>query len=404
MSGRGLLVLVLLLAAAVSALVWLGRAPAPTPSAAPEGPLFAKFAEDAVRELELKCGETRVTLKRAPDSGWTLTSPIGAEADSRRVHELLAALQNARIRKVIASGATDLTAFGLSPAVCTVRVDLGAAAPARSVRIGRNSPVGGERYAATDDSRVVFTDGSLYGAVSRGAEAFREKRLLPFEPAAITKISLSRPSDKLTLAMTDGGCRLLAPVVDAGSSAACEELARAVTSIEPAGDKQTIRIELETKGGTTPTVAFAAAAPELERPADSFRDTHVISFSTPDVRGVTIERGTMALRVARAGEAAPWTGTEGALNIPVDASRVAALLDNLRGLTAAGFDSAIFAKEPIATVTVAGEHAELARLTFGNVWVTTPARPGTVFRVEASAISSIPKTASDLAPAPPVAH
>ena len=399
MSGRGLLVLVVLLAAAVSALVWLGRTPAPMPTAAPEGPLFAKFTEDTVRELELTCGDTRVTLKRAPEPGWTLTSPIDAEADSRRVHELLAALQNARIRKVIASGATDLAAFGLAPAVCTVRVEFDATAPAQTVRIGRNSPVGSERYAATDDSRVVFTDGSLYGAVSRGGETFREKRLLPFEPADLTKISLSRPSDTLTLALTDGGCRLLAPVMDAGSSAACQELARAVTSIERGHDKGTIRIELETNGGTTPRVAFVAATPELERSADSFRDARVISFSSPDVRGVTIERGTTVLRLARAGESAPWTATEGASSVPVDASRVATLLDNLRGLTASGFEPAAFAKEPIGTVTITGEHGELARLSFGSVWVTTPARPGTVFRVEASVLSSIPKTAGDLAPA-----
>jgi hypothetical protein len=347
------------------------------------------------------------------------------------VNELVAALQDARIRKQIASGTTDLATFGLAPAACTVRLDLGAKAPASTVRIGRNSPVGSERYAATDDGRIVFTDASLYSAVSRGAETFREKRLVPLESADVARISLRRPSELLTLSMKDGACRVLAPVVDAGLSAACEDLARAVTSVELAepfaprpsvdgDDKHTIRIEVEPKGGKSPIVAFIAAtgiggrrlafrdgaklaglvddsaARELERPADSFRDSHVVSFSTPDVRGLTLSRGPTVLRIVRAGEASPWTGTEGTSKIPVDATKVATLLDSLRGLTASGFGAATSATEPAATITVSGEHAELARLTFGADWITTPARPGTVFRVEANSLSAFPKTAGDL--------
>ena len=75
MSARGLLILVVLLAAAVSALVWLGRAPKPKAEVAPDAPLFPKFTEDAVQEIDLTCGASHVTLKRAPVSGWTVTPP-----------------------------------------------------------------------------------------------------------------------------------------------------------------------------------------------------------------------------------------------------------------------------------------------------------------------------------------
>lgn len=443
-SFRGLAVLLALLAGVVGFLVWEGRREKPSEIPGPDAPLLRSFTEDSVREIDLACGGSHVTLSRAASGAWRLTKPFAADADPRRVHDVVAALQDAKLRKKIAGPGADLPAFGLDPAACAVRVDLGAASPAVSVRLGRSSPVGNGRYASSGDAGVVLTDGSVFGVVAQGAEALREKRLLPVDPDAITRIALSRPGDQLVVLSIGGVWRLEAPRSDLASTSACTALARAIASIEltsigsatgtiEAKTDRRIAIAITPSGRSAPLVAFVAArgingkrlgwkdggaltglveeaaARELERSADAFRDPRVASFSSPDARRVSIERGRSILRVERAGLESPWAGMEGTTRFAVDGSRVDELLDRLRDLTGVGFEAGEPKTPPTGTIVVSGEKGELARLTWGplapstdrgreSVWLTTPARPGALFRVEAVALGPIPAAPKDLAP------
>jgi hypothetical protein len=123
---------------------------------------------------------------------------------------------------------------------------------------------------------------------------------------------------------------------------------------------------------------------------------------------VTIERGGATLRIVRAGEATPWSGSQGEVDIPVDGRRVEDLLDRLRGLTASGFESGPPKTAATGTIAVDGESSSLARVTWGllepsttaegdRIWLTTPARPGVFFHMGASSFGLIPAQAADLA-------
>jgi hypothetical protein len=443
-SRSALIILIGCLAAAVSILVWLGRRPTPIETANPAAPLIKAIAEDALREIDLACDGTEVTLRRKTSPGWRITRPFEAEADLRRVNDLLASLQEARVSKVIGDDGAHREAYGLSPAACTVKLGFLPPIPGVTLRLGRSSPVGSERYAAGDDGRVVLTDGSLFGAVSRGAEAFREKRLFPVDPEAITRIALDRSDGRLIVALASDAWRLEAPYPDAASSAACAGLARAVTSLEFVGPEmiaapvdtrpaRLMKLEVTVRGDETALVAFVAtagidgkrlgwrkgvalaglvaesAARELLQPSESFRDPRMTAFSSPEVRRVTIERGGTTLRIVRTGEASPWSGSQGSVDFAVDGRRVGDLLDRLRGLTASGFEPAAPKTAPTGTISIENESDALARLTWGSLdsstgasggglWLTTPARPGVVFRMDASSLGSIPAQAADLAP------
>ena len=449
MSLRGLLVLMGLLAAVLCALFWLGRGAAPPTAAPTNAPLVRAFTEDAVREIDLSCDGAAVTLKRESSTSWRITKPLEVEADPRRVHDVVAALQDARVRKVIADQVLDPAAFGLQPAACTVRLDFGTATPGLTLRLGRSSPVGSERYAVSEDAHVVFTDASLYGVVARGAEAFREKRLIPVDPEAITQITLDRPDGRLILASAGGVWRIESPPRDLASSGACTALARALTSIELADPgpvpaplvarpDRRIRVEVAARSDDRPLVAFVAAAGiggkrlgwregpkqaglveesaarELERPSLTFRDPRIAPFISQDVRRVVIERGGTQLRVVRTNEASPWSGLAGAVAFAVDGARIDGLLDRLSGLSGVGFEPGAPGSKATGTVAVEGERGELARWTFGplapssgvdvvSLWITTPTRPGVVFRVGASGFGPIPATSADLAPTPAAA-
>ena len=444
MSLRGLLVLIGLLAAVVLALFWLGRGAPPPPAAPAEAALVKAFTEESVREIDLTCGGAAVTLARAMPRGFRITRPFEAEADPRRVHDLVVALQDARVLKVIADKADDQAAFGLSPAACTVQLRFGNGNAAATLRLGRASPVGTERYAAGHDARVVFTDASLYTVVAAGAEAFREKRLIPVDPETITRIALDRPDGRIVVASVAGVWRVEAPQRDAASGGACTGLARAITAIELQGPgtvrppvdahpERRVRLEVTAKDEAAPMVAFVAtagiggkrlgwregrpqaglveesAAKELDRPPDSFRDPRIAPFIPRDVRRLTVERGGSRLRIVRTSAESPWSGSQGSAAFAVDGARVDALLDRLSGATGAAFEPKAAGTKATGTIAVEGERGELARWTFGPLapssapdvvalWITTPARPGVVFRVGASGFGPIPATPADLAP------
>jgi hypothetical protein len=438
-SRVGLVVLIVLLAAAISLLVWLGRSPAPIPVAPPDERLLREFAEDAVRKIEIDCGGSAVTLARGASPGWRITRPFEAEADLRQVGALIASLREARITKVIGSDGGHPDAFGLSPPACTVRVDFAPAQAPATIRLGRSSPVGSERYAAADDARVVLTDGNLFGVVARDASGFREKRLFPVAPGAMTRIALERPDGRIVIARSGAAWRLEAPYPDAASAAACEGLARAVSEIEIAEPdtvpvprdirpERRLRLEVATGEHDAGSVAIVAAAGingkrlgwregaaraglidesalgELLRPAESMRERRIASFSTPDVRRLTIEQGGTSLRIARGGEASPWSGSAGTVTFAVDGLRVDELLNQWRALTASGFAPADTKSQRTGTASIEGESAPLASFTWGpsgaDLWLTTPARPGVVFQVDANSFGPIPATPSDWAHPP----
>jgi Domain of unknown function (DUF4340) len=435
-SRVGLVVLVILLAAAISLLAWLGRLPPPPPSAPPAEPLITAFAEDAVREIDIDCGGTAVTLARGGSPDWRITRPFEAEADLRQVETLIGSLRDARVKKVVGVDGGQLQSFGLSPAACAVRLSFEPASAPVTIRLGRSSPVGSERYAAADDARVVLTDGNLFGVVAGDAEGFREKRLFPVESDAITRIALDRPDGRVVLARSGSAWRLEAPSPDAASASACEGLARAISEIEIV-DPDTVRVpvniepgrrlrlEVATRENDAGRVAFVAAAGingrrlgwregaalaglidesalgELLRPAESMRERRIASFSSPDVRRITLEQGGTSLRIARAGEASPWSGTAGAVTFAVDGHRVDEVLDRWRVLTASGFAPAAPKSERTGTLSIEGESATLASFTWGplgaDLWLTTPSRPGVIFQVDADSFGPIPANASDWA-------
>jgi hypothetical protein len=108
----------------------------------------------------------------------------------------------------------------------------------------------------------------------------------------------------------------------------------------------------------------------------------------------------------RSKEPSSWSGSQGPTPFPVDGPRVGDLLDRLSGLSGVGFETAAPATQATGTIAVDGEHGELARFQFGplapvpgsdveSLWITTPARPGVVFRIHATSFGPIPAKAED---------
>ena len=435
-SLRGILVLVAALAVVVGVLVWAGKKP-PEGAPAPErAPLVAKFEEKSVARLDAACGETRWTAERSA-AGWRIGS---READLRRVHDVIAAVQDALVSKIVADRGIDRKAYALDPG-CTLALALDSGEK-RAVRLGRTSPVGAERYAELGDGRLALTDGSLYGMIDRDASALEEKRLFPVDAASIHRISVLGPAGPLVLEADEGSWRVVAPFEDRGSESACSRLATAVTSLAvdrpeagpphpPTGPRIAIELTAGESGPTRAAIAavskddkrfawrddgsLAGSIPEatvrdLDLTPDAYRERRIASFSTPDVRSVSVARGPLGLEATR-GEGGTWSGRDGGTAFATDPAPIDTLVGKVAGLTASGFAGSTPPTAPTGTLVVRGDAGELAHLTWGplapqpgstaeSVWVTAADRPGVVFRVPATSLGPMPSKASEWTAAP----
>lgn len=441
-SPRALLVLALLCAVAVALVFWVRE-----PEKAPAGDAAPLLQLDvaAVEALELGHGDMTVRLERAGPDRWKIRSPQEAEADPRVVETLLRSVADARRVRIVEAGKTDRASYGLEPPACVLALFVKDAHSPTMVRLGRQSPVGAERYAAVGDAPIVLADASLGTALEREVLDFVERRLLPVDPERIRRIEIERPGGRLVLERTGTEWSLVEPAADRADAAAADGLARALATLEVARGSSRkiddafrlpIRARVRDDGGAVLEAAIGPpetggpalgarlpsgyggnvpdrAAGELERPASEFRDRRVASFSNRDVREIVLERAPGHLSVRRDKEGAAWKVVDGR-GAPgtADERRVEDFLDRLRWLRGATKDDAGFAA-PECLVRVRGEKDDLVRLEIGakgpaagagatsaTRLVRSSWRPGVVFALTEEALGPLPATTADLIPPP----
>ena len=187
-------------------LVWLWlleRAPSePDPVPITTSPLWPAFSADVVTGFTIHDkGEPAVHVVRAAD-GWRAT--LLDDGRARRAHAPLAqaaASALAGLESTRTLGA-DTGAYGLGDGALRVTVELGD--EQRTVTIGDPLTVGHGHYARIDgaDAVHVIPSGPLL-ALTRDPLEFRDPRVLPLEPEAITAIRSGLSDPPLALERRD---------------------------------------------------------------------------------------------------------------------------------------------------------------------------------------------------------
>lgn len=440
MSLRGLALLALLLVIAV-VFVWRVDRPEPAPATSPEtvGALLpADLA--AVKAIELARDGQTVRVERSGEHGWKLASPIQDEADPRQVESLFRAARDAKVRRVVEAQATDRTPFGLAPAAATLRVERMDGTGAATLEIGRESPMGGSRYAIPADGRVLLVEGLDAGVLDRKADSLRERRLIPLADTEIAKISLSRPGGALAVERDDGGWRLTDPLKDTADAPTTDGLARTVaglsfseTALAPvalagapeitvvvaAQDGRTLQAELgpempdgtrwaRRQGSLKAGVLEAGSLSDLTRQAAEYRDRRVLTVEADEILAIRIVDGASSLRVARKEGDSTWSVREepGGSPVAASAAKVDELIDRLRWLRAERFDDPAPGADA-RVVELEGKQGSLGRIEVDRephdklLRLRSSWRPGASLSVPAERVGSLPQRAADLTDTPP---
>jgi hypothetical protein len=189
MKPKGLLIAVVLLAVLGGA-VWFSNRSRSAKSEDTAGHLLS-IPADQIQQIQIKklTGEVqRITH----DTGrWTITEPKQLAADPDTVEAMVNGLANLNLDKVVEEKASDLAPYGLSTPTLDVEVKRKDGKTDRLL-IGDDIPTGSGAYAKlANDPRVVTISSVTKATLDKRIEDLREKRLLPFDPDKLTRVSLA---------------------------------------------------------------------------------------------------------------------------------------------------------------------------------------------------------------------
>jgi len=404
--------------------------------------------------VEAKGGTVR--LARAPGQPWRVVAPVEAPADASAVQSLLDAVGGlARLSRVTDPGAP-LAAFGLDPPRARVTISLEGGGE-ESIALGTDNPFDTSVYVRAGQGGVDRVSGAARWSLEKDLFDLRDKRLLPLEEGAVTRLEVKGGKVPYVLARAGGGWRLASPLSDGADEVAVGRILgalrdlRATRFVDAPGqdrdrglDRPRWTVKLTDPSGERVLVAGAgsrkepgvlyarvagaralAAIPEtalapLDADLLSLRDRSAVAFDHEKAAAVRIEAGGASIELQKRpgsdGGLPAWSLTAPRA-APALAWKVSGLLFGLTSLRATRFADETGARaaaygldRPTVVVTVLGAGGEaLGKLEVGREEGETAfvrgSRSPRILEVTKASLSQIPKSAEDLeekpAPAPP---
>ena len=207
---------------------------------------------------------------------WKLQKPLAAPADARRVAAWLDRLGALQVRQFIADDAANLSTYGLSSPVSQLSLTHDGAKP-ETLLIGLPVPgAAGEVYAKRPDNAIVTLDAAAVDRLLRDLPEVRDRRVLPFTPAAAIglriEIDPAKPDGKPTLvAVTqkDGNWAFEAPNTGLADPSKVGAFLQTLSTLEAAEIVSDTATDLHPYGLDHPigrlTVTLATADKEKEK-------------------------------------------------------------------------------------------------------------------------------------------
>jgi hypothetical protein len=372
------------------------------------------FDKKDVTALDLARGGETLSLAHA-DGRWTLTRPASFPADADAVSDFLDKLQTSKVKEFVAEASASLESFGLArPTRVDVSTGKDKDRATKSVLLGRVDDAKKGVYAMRPgETSVLLLPEDLWKALPKTVAALRDKSLVEFDQAKVTRVDIESPKGAVSLARDNERWKITAPEalaadqVEAGAILGKLRELRAqafltedVSGIAKYLAKPEVKVTVTAKDATPVTVllgpsperrgsqpsAFAAVAGRgpvilvdakslaaLGRSVTELRDRALFTGLEPkDARRVRLTAGGKTLLVERSGDT-DWKILEPAKG-GAKGAKVEDLLYTLRGLrwgeivSAQGADAARYGLDaPSFTITVLkADGGELASLVVGK--------------------------------------
>lgn len=364
MTVRKLLILAVLVAALVG---WLVMYEIPEAERENTKDRLLSVDKDAVTGVTLTYPDREIELARR-DGAWRIVRPIDAPADEAAVKTLIGIVVDAEVQRTLDEAPQDWAAFGLDQPHVVVKLTAKDATPP-PISVGKNTAIGGKTYVRKgDEPKLYLTTTAVQTGLNKQVKDLRDKILLSFQDADVTRVEIRRGDAVTTIARADGDAWTVdghpADSTEVRSYLAALRAARATDFPDDAPedlaryglDEPRIRVTVTGKEGTPSqtlllgnnrtdgNVQHVYAQREgvqtvyavgdwsyraLDKGPNTFRDKTVVKIEPTKVGRVQIERSEGTIVLARTPEG--WRFESGADGKP-DEGAVTRLLEDIEEL------------------------------------------------------------------------
>jgi hypothetical protein len=225
-----------LLVAALGAFVWFyeigGEAGRKDAEAAAKR-FFPGIEASAIQQVELTTNDGQRARLERRESEWRLAAPLEAPADAFAADAIASALAQLGSEAVYESP-QPLAVYGLEDESRDLKFRAGDAW--HVVRLGKPTPIGGNRYAFVGGQTRVYTvPAHGVNALAKSLDDLREKRILRFDAGSAQRVSLRWPGGKVVLARGDAGWKLEEPIVGPADQTTVDELLSDLSFLRASG-------------------------------------------------------------------------------------------------------------------------------------------------------------------------
>lgn len=156
------------------------------------------FEADDVESFSIVSENASISLQRTGSETWKMTEPVEAPGDSATASTYLSFLKQLRFIRVVEEVSNDLAVFGLESPSLQISLSL-KNGKKQGLRVGDDHPMGNKIYLARTGENRVLTARVARSRLSRSVYELRDKSILDFNSAQVTRLECIRDGKTLVM-------------------------------------------------------------------------------------------------------------------------------------------------------------------------------------------------------------
>ena len=217
------------------------------------------FEMPEVEAIDLIQPNQTIHIKRRGTAAWEITEPLQAEADTGRVNQLLAELQDAKFTRVVEEEPADLAAYGLDQPSFKVILHR-QKNETFTLLVGDTHAIGHTTFFKVADQKRVLLASLRKSQINPSLDTLRDKTLLNYKTEEVTGMTINYLGEEQTFSKKDGQWDLAGPVAAKGNLHQIENLLNAVRAQRIRNFVEETPDDLSIYGLDTPTIVFTVNA------------------------------------------------------------------------------------------------------------------------------------------------
>ena len=171
------------------------------------------FEQSEVTEVALTYPDRSLHLKKDESGKWRILQPIETEADEATVTNLVNAIADAEIIRILDDPVQDAALYGLDAPAVKLQVTLKDGKSLPQVLIGKDTPVGYSVYLQKEgETKLLLTPQAFRLGMTKEIKDVRDKTVLALSPDEVKKVEIQGSEQTVVLTKTDSGWLLEQPV------------------------------------------------------------------------------------------------------------------------------------------------------------------------------------------------